>query len=281
VRASLPYLGRGSWLARRDPRVKLLVPALFVIGAVQLRDARMLAGALVLTLGYYALARIPFGQVRAQWLYLATVIIFVAGVNTIITGGRAGGFAADELHVLFRLPLLGAPITAEAVSLSVSQILRFLGLVAVSMPIAYCIAPGDLGVAFRRLGLGDRIAFALDMTIRFIPTISSEFAETADAQRVRGYDPIGGTRNPIRKIRGMAPLLVPVTVGAIANAEDTIDAMDLRAFGTAPRTWHRTLRYDRADLLLLACAVAFAVGVTALNILGLSEHYLLPFLVAE
>jgi energy-coupling factor transport system permease protein len=279
VRASLPYLGRGSWLARRDPRVKIVVPALFVVGAVQLRDARILVVAFAFALAYYSLARIPFVAVRAQWLYLATVIIVIAGVNTVITGGRAGGFEADEVHVLVRLPLIGAPISAEAISLSLSQILRFLAFVAVSMPIAYCVAPGDIGVAFRRLGLGDRIAFALDMTMRFIPTVSSEFAETIDAQRVRGYDPARGGRNPIRRIRNLAPLLVPVTVGAVANAEDTIDAMDLRAFGTAPRTWFRTLRYDAADLALIGAATAFGVAATVLNLTGNSQHYLLPFLV--
>jgi energy-coupling factor transport system permease protein len=280
MRASLPYLGRGSWLARRDPRVKLLVPALFVVAAVQLRDARLLAAALAAALAYYLLGRIPFRAVRGQWIYLATVICVIAGLNTVITGGRAGGFTADETHLLFTLPP-GIPITAEAISLSVSQILRFLAFVAVSMPIAYCIAPGDLGVALRRLGLGDRLAFALDMTVRFMPTVSSEFAETIDAQRIRGFDPAAGGRNPVRRIRGLAPVLVPVTVGAIANAEDTIDAMDLRAFGTTRRTWFRTLSYDAADVLLIGVAIAFAVAATALNIAGLSDHYLLPFLVGS
>jgi energy-coupling factor transport system permease protein len=281
MRASLPYLGRGSWLARGDPRTKLLAGALFVVGAIQLRDARVLAFALVAALAYYSLARIPFRAVRRQWIYLATVIVVIAGLNTIITGGRAGGFAESEVHVLFRLPLLGAPITAEAISLSVSQVLRFLAFVAVSMPIAYAIAPGDLGVAFRRLGLGDRLAFALDLTIRFIPSLSAEMAETIDAQRVRGYDPAAGGRNPLRRIRGMAPVLVPVTVGAIANAEDTIDAMDLRAFGTGRRTWHRELHYDAGDRAVIGLALVFAVGATILNLSGNSEHWLLPFLVGD
>jgi energy-coupling factor transport system permease protein len=279
MRASFQYLGRGSWLARRDPRTKLLVAALFVIGGAQLRDARLLAVAFIAAIGYYSLARIPLRRVRAQWLYLTTVIVLLAGFNTIITGGRAGGFAADEVHVLFTLPPLGIPITAEAISLSVSQTLRFLAFVAISMPIAYSIAPGDFGVAFRRLGLGDRLAFALDLTVRFVPSMSAEFSETIDAQRVRGYDPIAGSRNPFRRLRRMAPVFVPVTVGAIANAEDTIDAMDLRAFGTGPRTWFRELRYDRSDRLLLAAGIAFAIGATSLNISGNSDHYLLPFLI--
>jgi energy-coupling factor transport system permease protein len=79
----------------------------------------------------------------------------------------------------------------------------------------------------------------------------------------------------------MAPVLVPVTVGAIANAEDTIDAMDLRAFGTGRRTWHRELHYDAGDRAVIGLALVFAVGATILNLSGNSEHWLLPFLVGD
>ena len=58
---------------------------------------------------------------------------------------------------------------------------------------------------------------------RFIPTIASEFGETIDAQRVRGYDPMARKGGPITRLRRMAPIFVPVTVGSIAGAEDTID----------------------------------------------------------
>ena len=279
MRASFPYLGRGSWLSRRDPRVVLLAGFLFVIGAVQLRDARHLAVVLVAALIYYRSAGIPFRRVRAQWAYLAT-IVDCAGWPQYDHHRRArGGFSDAELHVLFRLPPFGAPISAEAVSLMASQTLRFLGFIAVSLPIAYCIAPGDLGVAMRRLGLGDRLAFALDLTIRFIPSLGGELAQTADAQRVRGYDPTAGGHNPLRRLRQLAPMLVPVTVGAIANAEDTIDAMDLRAFATGPRTWFRQLAMDGTDRVVVIGFVVFAVACTVVGFAGWSQHWLLPFLV--
>ena len=139
--------------------------------------------------------------------------------------------------------------------------------------------PGDLAVALHRLGLGDRLALAVDLTVRFIPTLVAEFGETIDAQRVRGYDPAARTGGPITRIRRLAPIFVPVTVGSIAGAEDTIDAMDLRGFGIGRRTWSRQLRYDRADWLLLAGCIGFLLIASFLNFSGQSPHYLLPFLV--
>jgi energy-coupling factor transport system permease protein len=281
MRAAFPYLGRGSWLARRDPRVLIIAAAVFVIGATQLRDARHLAIVLVLALIYYAAAGIPWRAVRVQWTYLLVVIAIFATFNMLITGGRSGTFADAETHVLFRLPIIGAEISAEGISLMVSQILRFACIAAVGFPLAFAIAPGDLGVALRRLGLGDKIAVMIDLTIRFIPTLAGEFAETIDAQRVRGYDPTARRGGPITRLRRMAPIFVPVTVGSIAGAEDTIDAMDLRGFGVGRRTWYRQLRFGRLDWLLVLAFAAFSVTALTLGLTGNSQHYLLPFLVAD
>jgi energy-coupling factor transport system permease protein len=278
VRAAFPYLGRGSWLARRDPRVLVLAAAVYVIGAVQLRDARHLAVALVLALGYYRLAGIPWHAVRAQWTYLLVVIFLFSFFNALITGGRSGSFGDADTHVLFALPIIGAEVSAEGVSLMASQMLRFAGIAAVGFPLAFAIAPGDLGVALRRLGLGDRIAVMIDLTIRFIPTLAAEFAETIDAQRVRGYDPTARKGGPITRLRRAAPIFVPVTVGSIAGAEDTIDAMDLRGFGVGKRTWHRRLRFGLIDWALVAGFIGFTLVALGLALSGNSQHYLLPFL---
>ncbi len=278
MRAAFAYLGRGSWLARRDPRSILLAAFLFVLGAPQLRDSRQLVVVMALALGYYSLAGIPWTAVRRQWIYLIVVISAVATINALITGGQAGDFREARVHVLATLPL-GIEVTAEGISLIVTQVLRFVAIAAVGFPVAYAIAPGDLGPALRQLHLGDRMPVMVDLTVRFIPTLSEEFGETIDAQRVRGFDPLQRGGGLVTRLRRLAPVFVPMTVGALAGAEDTIDAMDLRAFGTGRRTWYRRLRMDAESWLVMAAFVAFFLIATALNVTGNSEHYLLPFLV--
>ena len=278
MRAAFRYLGRGSWLARRDPRVILLVALLFVFGASQLRDLRQLLVVLAFALGYYSLASIPWASVRLQWIYLIVVVAIFATFNAILTGGQAGSFEGTQVHVLVELPF-GLVLTAEGLSLAATQFTRYMCFAAVGFPVAYAIAPGDMGVALRGLGLGDRFAVMVDLTIRFIPTLASEIGETIDAQRVRGHDPLerrGGIRERLRRL---GPLFVPVTVGALSGAEDTIDAMDLRGFGTGKRVWYRRLHMDSLSWLLLGAFVSFLVVATFLNLSGRSEHYLIPFLV--
>jgi energy-coupling factor transport system permease protein len=257
----------------------LLAAFLFVIGAPQLRDARQLLLVAVLAIGYYLLAGIPWMTVRRQWLYLLIVITMVAFINALITGGQSGDFVGANTHVLLTIPPFGAELTAEGLSLVVTQVLRFVAIAAVGFPVAYAIAPGDLGPALRQLHLGDRMPVMVDLTIRFIPTLSEEFGETIDAQRVRGFDPLQRGGGPMARLRRLAPVFVPVTVGSLTGAEDTIDAMDLRAFGTGKRTWYRHLRMDARSWLVVAAFLAFLLVATFLNVTGRSEHYLLPIFV--
>lgn len=279
MRAAFAYLGRGSWLARRDPRSILLAAFFFVLGAPQIRDSRHLALILAVAVGYYLLAGIPWRAVRRQWLLLVVVIGAVATINALITGGQSGGFADAETHVLLTLPPFGTEVSAEGISLIATQVLRFGAIAAVGFPVAYAIAPGDLGPALRQLGLGDRMPVMVDLTVRFIPTLSTEFGETIDAQRVRGFDPLRTGGSPMTRLRRLAPLFVPVTVGSLTGAEDTIDAMDLRAFGVGKRTWYRRLQMDTASRVVVGAFAVFLVVATILNVTGQSEHYLLPFLV--
>ena len=270
------YLGRGSWLGRRDPRVPLVVGVCTAATVIQVWDARIVALLLALALAYYRSARIPFRQVRRQWAFAVAFVSILVVVNTILTGGEIGGFDRSTFHELFRLPLIGTPVSAESLSYGATQLLRFLTFIAVGFPIAYAVAPSDLGPALARLRIPYKFAFGVDLTWRFVPSLAADLQETIDAQRVRGYEWEKVGRGPIGKLKRTIPLVVPLTMNAIVGAEDTIDAMDLRGFGTGPRTWLRHLAYDRADRVVLLVAVAILVTITILGFSGNAALWTFP-----
>jgi energy-coupling factor transport system permease protein len=265
------YLGRGSWLARRDPRVLLIGLALFVFTVIQVWDLRILGVLAIVAAAYYRTAAIPFRTVRLQWGYVLFFISFVVVVNTLITGGELRGLGEADLHVFFRLPWIGTPISAESVTYAVAQYLRFGSMAAVGFPIAFAIAPGDIGPAFARLGVPYKFAYGMELTFRFVPSLGADMQTTIDAQRLRGYEWEKRGRGPIGRLTRTIPLLTPVTINAIVGAEDTIDAMDLRGFGTQRRTWLRVLRFDRTDWSVLAAFALLLAIVTVLSFSGRTE----------
>ena len=269
------YLGRGSWLARRDPRVLVLAVILFIFGVIQVWDGRFVLALFIAALVYYRSAGIPWREVRRTWFVVSAFLLLLLLFNTFLTGGVVGGFRREDLHVFLTVPILGTPISAESISYAATQFLRALAMVAIGFPVAFAIAPSDFGVTFAGLRLPYKFAYAVDLTFRFLPSLGVDLQTTLDAQRIRGMDDRAGG-NPITRLRRMAPVIVPLTVNAIAGAEDTIDAMDLRGFGTGPRTWLRHLAYDRTDRLLILAFAALAIGLTVAGFVSTTSRVWVP-----
>jgi energy-coupling factor transport system permease protein len=257
------YLGRGSWLAQRDPRVLVLVVVCFVLAAIQVWDLRVMLALDALAFLYYRSARIPFRHVRRQWLFAIVFITLIVSLNSIIASDRIQRLPEGVVpHVYGYLPLVGTPISAEKLVFALTQFLRFMAMIAIGFPVAFAIDPEVFGTTFARLGVPYRFAYAIDLTWRFIPSFVEDFRTTIDAQRVRGMDFAPNAKGTFERLRRQVPVLVPTVVNAIAGAEDTIDAMDLRAFGTGKRTWFRDLVFDPTDKVVLAFFGLLLVGLT-------------------
>ena len=182
------YLGRGSWLARRDPRVLVLAIACFVFSIIQVWDGRLVAILFRIALLYYHSAGIPFREVRRNWAFVIVFVSILVLVNTLITGGEVPGIPTEDLDVFATIPILGTPVSAQSIAYAGTQLLRFLAMAAVGFPLAFAMAPADFGVTFRRLGVPDKFAYGIDLTFRFLPSFGHDMQTTIDAQRVRGLD---------------------------------------------------------------------------------------------
>ena len=69
----------------------------------------------------------------------------------------------------------------------------------------------------------------------------------------------------MERIRRLAPLVIPVTMQSTVTGEEVIDAMDLRAFGTAPRTWLKELHYASRDYFMIGLGIAIFITTCTLK----------------
>jgi energy-coupling factor transport system permease protein len=120
----------------------------------------------------------------------------------------------------------------------------------------------------------DKIAYAMDLTMRFIPTFARDFQMTMDAQRARGYEIEKLKGGLFQQVRKLAPLIVPVTIHSLIGSEDIIDAMDLRAFGVGQRTWLEELHYKRRDRILIAFGILLLLTSIGASLLGFGKFWI-------
>ncbi len=275
--ATLNYKDRDTFIQRLDPRTRLLAMLLLSLSVVFLWDLRLVLPFFVLALLQLWLARLTWRELRRFWLVVGSIIVLLTLI-TLLTGRGGINIITSETS-LWQGQVLGWTLTisVERLVFALTQLLRLFTMAALSLIPIFTIHPAQYGITFRRLGLPDNLAFALDLAFRFVPSLAQDFVTTLEAQRARGYE-LERAGGLLKAIRNTAPLVLPTTIGAILKSEDVIDAMNLHAFGTGPRTWVQELRYGPADYAVLALCITLFVGTLLLLALGRTGLWVPPWL---
>ncbi|MCJ2544569.1 energy-coupling factor transporter transmembrane component T family protein [Thermostichus vulcanus] len=265
---SWKYRPRSTVIQRLDPRARLIYLACVIASLTLLGiwDLRLILPLFLFNLSLYSMARIEWQDIGRAWLFILVLLVGIVGLNVLV-GGRGGPASVleDTSDPIVSIPLgwYTLQITAVRLFFAVTQLFRMLSMAILALMMPYTFDPNLYGVAFRCLGASDKVAFTMDLALRFLPSFARDLSTVVDAQRARGYEVDnlkGGI--PARLLR-LAPLLVPVTMRSILTGEEVIDAMELRAFGVAPRTWLTQLRFTTQDDVLMG------IGLGLIGLFGI------------
>lgn len=260
--ATFKYRPRNTFIQRLDPRTRFIfmVCIIFALTIPDIWDYRIVFPLFLLSLTLFLMARIEWKDVRRTLLYMFILVFFIVGLNGMISGrGGPSSVLDDASPVVFQVPFVVpgtdgdwmVPVTVSKLWFAISQVLRMVCMAILAIIIPYTVDPNIYGTAFRRMGFSDMVSFTMDLAFRFLPTFTRDFSITIDAQRARGFEVDKLKGGLFEKIRKLAPLIIPVTMQSTVTGEEVIDAMDLRAFGTAPRTWLKDLHYAQRDYIMI------------------------------
>jgi energy-coupling factor transport system permease protein len=270
---------RKSLIQSFDPRAWLTFYGCYLLSTLAFWDVRYLLFFFALALLTLFTSGVSWKETRRAFLFIVGFVIFFS-ILTFLTG-RGGSEVYSQEHLIreFRAsfsifgwtPVL--KVTVERAFFAVSQFVRFGSIAIMTLLIPYSLNPALYGITFKGLGMSDKFAYAMDLTMRFIPTFARDFQLTVDAQRARGYELEKLSGGLIEQVRKMGPIFVPVVIHAIIGSEDIIDAMDLRAFGVGPRTWIDVLERKTRDRILIGFGVAILIISLALGFMGLGKFW--------
>lgn len=228
---------RGGLYERLDERARLAFAACGVAALLATFDPLALGALAAVAALVVRAARVRLVELRRFLLFAGVVIVFLVLLTWWTRGGTP---AARRAHAL-------------------AQSLRMLGLVLFTCVLPFTIDPGRYGLVFRRLGLPDSLAFAVELAFRFVPALTERFQRTVQAQAARGLELEARGAGPVARLRRLVPLWVPVLLDSLIAGEDLADAMDLRAFGTRPRTWSGRTRWGWPESVVLAAGLGMVL----------------------
>ena len=276
------YIQRDSPIHRLDPRVKWVLLFAYAFSVMQTVNFWFTLVGFIFAAFYYSQAHLKWSETKVPWLFIIFLTMMLVVVNYFISGGAiVQGVDLSHQHILYALPFIGvkakppfitqSPVifSVESITFLLTQSMRNISIAMFALPITFTTDPGFMGVAFKGMGVPDKFSYAIDLSLRFLPTIVRDFGTTLDAQRARGFE-IDKLRGGLfSKITKLAPMLVPVVIGSIVGAEDIINAMELRCFGVGQRTWLVQLQASPRDRIFITLGIIGFFCVTLINILGI------------
>jgi len=270
------YRARNTFIQSLDPRTRLIFMLCIILALTipEIWDYRIIFSLFLLSLTLFLMARIEWKDVRRAFLYIFILVFFIVGLNGLLSGrGGPSSVLDPNSPVLFEVPFKipgtdwgwMVPVTVSKAWFAINQMTRMLTMALLAIPIPYTMDPNIYGTAFKRMGVSDKISFTMDLAFRFLPTFARDLTITIDAQRARGYEMDKLKGGLVARIQRLAPLIIPVTMQSTVTGEEVIDAMDLRAFGTAPRTWLKDLHYAPRDYAIIGLGVAIFITCCVLK----------------
>ncbi|NLY30462.1 MAG: energy-coupling factor transporter transmembrane protein EcfT [Firmicutes bacterium] len=248
------YIPGESLLHRLDPRTKILVTLLLVVGLFFI-DTYLGYGLAAL---YIALAIFRSG-IPPRFLFrglrpVIIIILLTFMLNSFMTEGE----------ILWQWGFL--TLTKEGLSkggmLAIRLILLIVGtsiLTLTTSPLALTDGLESLLRPGKRIGIpAHELAMMMTIALRFIPTLLEETEKIMKAQMARGADFESG--NLLQRARSLLPLLVPLFVSAFRRADDLAVAMEARCYrGGEGRTKLKQLAFHTTDFLVLVGSSFFVL----------------------
>lgn len=164
------------------------------------------------------------------------------------------------------VPALGLTWRSEGLRTALAQGARLGAIILASAALLSSFRPSAFLDAVAARGGSPRAALLLVATLDAIPRLRQRAAAILAAQRLRGLRPGGG---PVRRLRALVPLGVPLLLGALAEVDDRTIAYAARGMdGSSRRTPLDPPAFGPRDRLLGAAAVATVLGAAAWRLLG-------------
>ena len=245
------YYDTDSPIHKMDPRTKVLYTIFYMVVLFLLDNIYEYATVLLLTGIIIKLSNIPLRFIIKGLKPIILLVVITALLNLFMTPGK---------DILFSYGFL--KISKEGVFAASKMAIRIIMLIIGSSVLTLTTTPtvltGGLELLFsplKKIGIPvSAFVMMISIALRFIPTLVDETDKIIKAQTSRGAD--FENKNPLKRIKSMIPILIPLFVSSFRRADELAVAMECRCYNSdAKRTSFRRFEFKKYDLFALVSAI--------------------------
>ena len=157
--------------------------------------------------------------------------------NLIWTGWGAYSLTLQELFYLLNL------------------LLKYFSTIPLAVIFLMTTHPSQFASSLNQIGLSYKIAYAVSLTLRYIPDLQEEFYLIKMSQEARGQEL--SKKAPLSKrVKGNLQIVIPLIFSSLERINTIATAMELRRFGkNKKRTWYTQQAFGKLDKLVILVSV--------------------------
>ena len=257
------YIPKDTPIHKLTGASKLILTFALSIAAMITFDTRFMIFVIVVSFALFSISGIKFSDFKAV---LALLILFMVINNIAIflfapeQGVLIFGTRNELMHIAGRYF-----VTSEQLFYQLNVTLKYFAIVPVALIFFLTTEPGEFASSLNTIKAHYKVAYAVSLSLRYIPDVQRSYREISQAQQARGINI--SKKAPIRaRLAGILTILFPLVFSSLDKVELISNAMELRGFGRLKkRTWYSTRPFTKWDYII----VGFCILCILLSILTL------------
>ncbi|EHH2451273.1 energy-coupling factor transporter transmembrane protein EcfT [Vibrio vulnificus] len=257
MKFGINYIDTQSPLHKLNGITKFLLFIAWVTVVLTTFDLRLISVLIVVGLGLLKMTKVPFHVYKPLLLGTASVLLINALFMFALAPQQGSEFMGSTIVLL---PLPGQySLTQETLFYLLTVTLKYFSMFPIALVFVFTTHPTEFAASLNRLGVPYKIAYAVSLTLRYLPEVKKDFVNIMHAQQARGVE-LSKKAPLFTRMKNVAKILGPLIFSSLDRADQISNAMTLRGFGRHnQRTWYSLRPLSRSDKL---CMMGIALMVT-------------------
>ncbi|MDR0383349.1 MAG: energy-coupling factor transporter transmembrane protein EcfT [Spirochaetaceae bacterium] len=261
-RFMLEYIERESPIHAVSGAVKLIVFLLWSILAMASYDTPLMIVMAALGIAAFAVSKTKINE--TSFIFKALILFMIFNLTAVYLFAPEHGVQVYGTRNVIWNGNGHFTLTLEELFYLFNMLLKYCMIVPAAILLIVTTHTSEFASSLNRIGVPYSIAYAVSLSLRYIPDVQKDFQHISKAQQARGVELSRKASLPAR-LKGSAAILLPLIFSSIDRIDTITRAMELRGFGKyKKRTWYSYRPFSRRDaVVLIAALLLFGLGMWA------------------
>lgn len=257
-RSGTLYINSNSPIHEIDGSIKFLLLLVWTICVFLFNDLRVFLGFFSVGFILLNIAKIPFKSIKPLFLFIIMFTIMNSIFLIIVTPEYGSTLTGTKTSLI---AFKGISLPLETIWFALTLSMKYLAIFPIMMLFIFTTHPSKFASSLNKIGVSYKVAYAINIALRYIPDVRDEFKNIMHAQEARGVAFRKGDASLIKRLKNYNTILLPLVLSSLNRVEIISNAMDLRGFGSQnKRTWYSSQKYRKNDLFIFILMIILLIS---------------------